>query len=271
MYKLKIASAFLGVFIIIGLFSQVSANESVSSQPKTGDIAELQAKIRILMEQIQILQEKLRSIQGNPSSTTTPMMSGQGMMRKEIRKNVCFGAKNDDDVKEVQERLRESGHFIGESTGNFGPMTREAVMKFQKERGVSPTNCVGPITRGKFDEEIKSGGRTVSGERIKDVKITPEAIRIFPMGIFTSEKLVAHGFSATSTLSWSVTNGNLPSGVALAQTTPANIILIQGTPTAIGEYEFTLNVTDGTRNTNRRYVIRVKSRDSVATTSATVQ
>ena len=167
---------------------------------------------------------------------------------------------------------------MGESTGNFGPMTMEAVMKLQKEKGISPTNCVGPMTRGKFDEDKKEG-------KMREVKITPEAIRIFQLGVFSAERLVAHGFATTTELKWEVINGSLPQGVTLFKTQMvascasggncnvpfSNDISIQGQPTTIGEYEFTVRVSDGTRTAERRYVIRVKSGGATTSTSATVQ
>lgn len=52
-----------------------------------------------------------------------------------------------DDVIELQERLRAEGHFeFHTSTGHFGPITLEAVKKFQAAHGIVNTGFVGPLT-----------------------------------------------------------------------------------------------------------------------------
>ncbi len=58
-----------------------------------------------------------------------------------------FGMKSDS-IIELQERLRTEGFFTyATSTGYFGKLTREAVKKFQKDRGIAETGLVGELTR----------------------------------------------------------------------------------------------------------------------------
>ena len=50
------------------------------------------------------------------------------------------------DVADVQTRLRELGYIPGPVDGIFGRMTEEAVINFQRDRGLTPDGVVGPIT-----------------------------------------------------------------------------------------------------------------------------
>jgi peptidoglycan hydrolase-like protein with peptidoglycan-binding domain len=51
-----------------------------------------------------------------------------------------------EEVKVIQRRLRELGYFAEEVTGYFGEVTREAVIKFQRDRGLTPDGLVGQST-----------------------------------------------------------------------------------------------------------------------------
>lgn len=50
------------------------------------------------------------------------------------------------DVADVQTRLKELGYNPGPVDGIFGRMTEEAVIRFQRDRGLTPDGVVGPIT-----------------------------------------------------------------------------------------------------------------------------
>lgn len=50
------------------------------------------------------------------------------------------------DVMEIQSVLKRSGYFSGEVDGSFGPATREAVERFQRQFGLVPDGVVGPAT-----------------------------------------------------------------------------------------------------------------------------
>lgn len=50
------------------------------------------------------------------------------------------------DVADVQNRLKELGYNPGPVDGIFGRMTEEAVIRFQRDRGLTPDGVVGPIT-----------------------------------------------------------------------------------------------------------------------------
>jgi N-acetylmuramoyl-L-alanine amidase len=50
------------------------------------------------------------------------------------------------EVKAIQEKLKERGLFSGEVTGYYGEQTQAAVIKFQKQQGISQTGTAGPQT-----------------------------------------------------------------------------------------------------------------------------
>ena len=52
-----------------------------------------------------------------------------------------------DDVKKLQEALKEHGIALEKVDGIFGPVTRDAVKKFQEKSGLEPDGICGPATR----------------------------------------------------------------------------------------------------------------------------
>lgn len=69
-----------------------------------------------------------------------------------------------DDVKQMQLLLIQEGVLAdGLSSGYFGTLTKEAVMKFQEKRGVPATGYVGPLTRGILNT-LEKGTLTVTVE-----------------------------------------------------------------------------------------------------------
>ena len=52
----------------------------------------------------------------------------------------------DTEVRAIQEKLKERGLFNVGVTGYYGEQTRAAVLKFQKQQGISQTGVAGPLT-----------------------------------------------------------------------------------------------------------------------------
>ena len=50
------------------------------------------------------------------------------------------------EVRAIQERLKERGLFNDSVTGYYGEKTKAAVIKFQKQQGISQTGTAGPQT-----------------------------------------------------------------------------------------------------------------------------
>ena len=58
-------------------------------------------------------------------------------------------------VRALQQRLVELGYWLGEADGNYGQLTRQAVMAFQKVEGLGRDGVAGPVTQ----ERLVAAGR----------------------------------------------------------------------------------------------------------------
>ncbi len=85
---------------------------------------------------------------GRPAAptTTTPTTSTASTGEKfTFTKRLMVGSKGID-VVVLQSRLKSEGVYTGSSDGKFGPMTREAVKRFQTKYGLPAVGNVGPMT-----------------------------------------------------------------------------------------------------------------------------
>ena len=83
-----------------------------------------------------------------------------------------LGSKGSE-VKSLQKRLKRLGYFKGQTTGYFGPYTRDVVIRFQKDRGVTADGIVGAKTQQAIDKTIKKS---------KQVKPKPKKTLTLPVG-----------------------------------------------------------------------------------------
>jgi hypothetical protein len=74
-------------------------------------------------------------------------------------------------VKNLQAFLVSKKYLDGDVTGYFGPKTREAVKRYQKEKGLEVVGKIGPATRKHLNDDEGSGSEGVRegrGERGDD-------------------------------------------------------------------------------------------------------
>lgn len=91
------------------------------------------------------------SLATSTGATTTPVeVAIDEVVRIELTRNLVVGSRGDD-VKWVQGMLSDLGFFIGDITGYFGPLTRDAVRAFQADRGLPRVGEVGPRTRAEMN------------------------------------------------------------------------------------------------------------------------
>lgn len=72
--------------------------------------------------------------------------------------NIVPNAKSDD-VKVLQQALKDKGYYTAQVTGTFGAKTESAVKLFQKANNIPTTGVVGPMTK----KALIGGGNSVSG------------------------------------------------------------------------------------------------------------
>ena len=110
------------------------------------------------------------------------------------RKNPNLLSKGDEgaDVKVLQERLKIAGFYYGNSTGIFGPITHEAVKRFQKAYQLTVDGVVGKSTLAKLpavtDENQTTTSQKSDNRDILSLGDRGEAVRIL------QEHLIAAGF-----------------------------------------------------------------------------
>jgi peptidoglycan hydrolase-like protein with peptidoglycan-binding domain len=70
-------------------------------------------------------------------------------------------------VLELQQRLSDLGFWLGSTDGNYGQLTRQAVMAFQKAENVTRDGVAGPQTRQRLPNASRPQPRTAEGDRIE--------------------------------------------------------------------------------------------------------
>jgi peptidoglycan hydrolase-like protein with peptidoglycan-binding domain len=94
-----------------------------------------------------------------PPTTTTlpPDPAADGTLRL---------GEEGDAVMALQQRLVELGYWMGEPDGNYGQLTRQAVMAFQKVEGLGRDGVAGPITQERLAVAARPAPRGGGGLEI---------------------------------------------------------------------------------------------------------
>jgi peptidoglycan hydrolase-like protein with peptidoglycan-binding domain len=116
------------------------------------------------LEQNQISQISITNNQVISTATikrTTPNLI---ISVNEKRKNPNLFVKGDEgaDVRTLQQRLQLAGFYYGNPTGIFGPITEEAVKRFQKSYKLTVDGIVGKATLSKLPTLTDENGTTAS-------------------------------------------------------------------------------------------------------------
>ena len=74
-----------------------------------------------------------------------------------------------DAIKEIQQRLKDWGYYNGDVDGNYGVLTQDAVIAFQKKHGITVDGIVGAQTAEKLGVAAPSGGTSGGDKNDKDV------------------------------------------------------------------------------------------------------
>lgn len=171
------------------------------------------------------------------------------------------------EVMALQQRLQRLGYFNGPTTGYYGPLTKQAVLRYQRSKGLAADGVVGASTKSALEEQRKQvveepshpiwkiGDRDSKVSEIQKTladsgypsstngvfdQETQEAVRLFQQakglkvdGIVGKETLTALSDKSESR---TLENESTPDEVKLNQPTPDELTLNQPKPD-----ELTLN------------------------------
>ncbi|MBE8968872.1 peptidoglycan-binding protein [Nostocales cyanobacterium LEGE 12452] len=182
------------------------------------------------------------------------------------RRNPNYLAKGDEgeDVRALQERLRVAGFYYGNATGIFGPITEEAVKRFQDSYKLSVDGVVGPATLSKLPgtgigdgeeapKKVVNRDKLRVGDRGEPVRIVQE--QLIQAGYLEGEpngyygpytadavrRFQAANFLAASGVAGPTTRAKLYSSVNTASKSEFNTLEIQTRLRERGFYKGKLN------------------------------
>lgn len=108
---------------------------------------------------------------------------------------------NGESIAELQRHLADLGYFNGEITGNYGPQTQEAIVRFQQDMGLAADGIIGPETAralfqgapgGEFgagEPPYRDAGETRIGVQIDDSgdQVAELQQRLADLGYYSGE------------------------------------------------------------------------------------
>jgi murein L,D-transpeptidase YcbB/YkuD len=123
-------------------FAFVAPVAKAETTDTTPTIASLMEILQGLLKQVEELQKKLQETRGEIQT-----------VQKEIKSGLREGM-TDEDVKKIQELLASDSTLYprGLITGYYGPLTNEAVKRFQERHGLTVTGMVDDETRDYLEE-----------------------------------------------------------------------------------------------------------------------
>ncbi|MEH1971478.1 MULTISPECIES: peptidoglycan-binding domain-containing protein [unclassified Nostoc] len=222
--------------------------------------------------------QKLESWQAKKPSTTTTQAKKATVVSTQTKKsnttssatsqrrNPNYLAKGDEgeDVRALQERLRVAGFYYGNATGIFGPITEEAVKRFQDSYKLSVDGIAGPATLGKLPgvgigdgeeapKKVVNRDKLRVGDRGEPVRIVQE--QLIQAGYLEGEpngyygpytadavrRFQAANFLAASGVAGPTTRAKLYSSVNTASKSEFNTLEIQTRLRERGFYKGKLN------------------------------
>ena len=127
-----IALMFLGVMLVH------------TDKAEASSVDEMMATVQSLMTQIEGLKNQLNAVRGEV----------KGVMKKNLKEGMT-----DVDVAKIQELLATDPTIYpeGKKTGFFGPLTREALKRFQNKNGLTTSGTIDSETQDLLEEYLKEG------------------------------------------------------------------------------------------------------------------
>jgi len=153
----KTIKAFVGIVIMLGfLYTPVLAETTENNLSLEELIQSLQEQIEELKAQIEALTIQIGSLREARKGVKETEKEIKGTLK--LIRRLRIGMTGED-VELLQEILATDQDVYPEGlvTGYFGPLTRNAVKKFQKIAGIEQVGLVGPKTLSKINQLLEEG------------------------------------------------------------------------------------------------------------------
>lgn len=148
MYKKILLVVMIAVMLVVGGVARLAVASTTT---------ELEAQIKELLAKVAELTNQLKIQQGRGNDTSDSVSGSDGAVIEPAhgyyRHRICVlpmhtlsEGQSGDDVHALQEFLQSENVLTATPTGFFGPMTREALKKWQVGQGISPAGVAGPKT-----------------------------------------------------------------------------------------------------------------------------
>ncbi len=153
----KIIGILLGVSVLFGvLYAPVLAQTTTSTSSAQELLQSLQQLIEKLKAQIESLKTQIESLK--QARLEVKQTEKEIKVTLKLIRQLRFGMTGED-IKLLQETLATDPDVYPEGlvTGYFGPLTRNAVKRFQKIAGIEQVGMVGPKTLSRINELLEVG------------------------------------------------------------------------------------------------------------------
>jgi len=173
MFKRFIPGLLIVIVMLVATTPVVSS--ALSADDVQAQIQQLLAKIQELSAQLNELRARIGQIPPVPAATSTPSIPPIVPIKPRIceivTRTLTVGGQGED-VRSLQEFLREEGFLNTEATGFFGNMTQDAVAKWQTAQGVVSSDAANAAGAGVFGPKSREflkircgGGISSNSER----------------------------------------------------------------------------------------------------------
>src|SRR3989344_645786 len=136
--------------IVAGILAIVFITGAAYAAPASAlTVDELQTQIKELLAKIADLRLQLNTavkVEAPPIDQTVMSTPNKHRICSILNRNLSQGTQGDD-VIGLQEFLSAEGYLSANATGYFGPMTAQAVAKWQTQEGVAAVGSFGPMSR----------------------------------------------------------------------------------------------------------------------------
>ena len=152
----KTTNTILSAIVLVGVLCTPVLVKATDNPTEQELIQQLQQQVTQLKAQIQALQTQIEAIKLAKQGIKDT--AGEIKTTLKLMKQLNYGMKGED-IKLLQELLSTDPSIYPEGlvTGYFGPLTRNAVKRFQKNACLSQDGIVGPTTLWRINELLTEG------------------------------------------------------------------------------------------------------------------